>query len=75
MLDPMCCSTFPCSPQVLRFEPHYDSPLSRFLLERALRCRRLGLALFWHLYAELSECSMHVRRLLVSITVCPSCHI
>lgn len=38
---------------MLRFEPHHDSALARFLLRRALRCRRLGVALFWHLYAEL----------------------
>lgn len=59
-VDPKLNPTSFHSPQVLRFEPHYDSPLSRFLLERALRCRRLGLALFWHLYAELSESLTYV---------------
>lgn len=42
--------------QVLKYEPHHDSPLSRFILQRALNNReRLGHSLFWHLKAELGS--------------------
>ena len=42
--------------QVLKYEPFHDSPLSRFLLQRALQNReRLGHLLFWYLKAELSS--------------------
>lgn len=42
--------------QVLKFEPYHDSPLSRFLVNRALRAPvAIGQPLFWHLKAELHE--------------------
>ena len=40
-------------PQALKFEPHHDSPLARFLLHRALNNKRIGHFLFWYLKCEL----------------------
>jgi phosphatidylinositol-4,5-bisphosphate 3-kinase len=52
--------------QVLKYEPHHDSALSRFLIERALRNRsRIGHAFFWHLRSE-----MHIPEIEVSL-YCP----
>lgn len=40
--------------QCLKYEPYYDSPLCRFLIERALaNPYEIGHALYWHLKAEL----------------------
>lgn len=39
--------------QVLKYEPYHDSALSRFLLRRALRNRKIGHALFWYLRSEM----------------------
>jgi phosphatidylinositol-4,5-bisphosphate 3-kinase len=40
--------------QCLKFEPYHDSPLSRFLIERAIRSPyAIGHYFFWHLKAEL----------------------
>ena len=40
--------------QVLKYEPHHDSALARFLLKRALRNKkRIGHSLFWHLKSEM----------------------
>lgn len=47
--------------EVLRFELYHDSPLSRFLLRRGLSNRRVGLALFWHLYVELETPELQER--------------
>lgn len=42
--------------QCLKFEPNHDSPLSRFLINRALRSPiSIGQPFFWHLKAELHE--------------------
>lgn len=42
--------------QCLKFEPYHDSPLSRFLIERAIRSPyEIGHYFFWHLKAELHE--------------------
>jgi len=38
---------------VLKYEPYHDSPLSRFLISRALRNRKIGHALYWYLKSEL----------------------
>ena len=46
---------------MLRFEVYLDSPLARFLLRRALRNRRVGLALFWHLRTELDTPPLGIR--------------
>jgi len=41
--------------QVLKYEPFHDSPLSRFLLQRAVQNReRIGHLLFWYLKGELA---------------------
>ena len=41
--------------QVIKYEPYHDSPLSRFLLQRAIQNRsRIGHPFFWHLKAELN---------------------
>jgi phosphatidylinositol-4,5-bisphosphate 3-kinase len=40
--------------QCLKYEPYHDSPLSRFLIERAIRSPyAVGHYFFWHLKAEL----------------------
>eukprot|EP00808_Paulinella_micropora_P029692 g29303.t1 len=42
--------------QCLKFEPYHDSPLSRFLIERAIANPfMVGHYFFWHLKAELHE--------------------
>lgn len=42
--------------QCLKFEPNHDSPLSRFMINRALRSPiSIGQPFFWHLKAELHE--------------------
>jgi phosphatidylinositol-4,5-bisphosphate 3-kinase len=42
--------------QCLKFEPYHDSPLSRFLVERAVQNPyQIGHALYWHLKAELHD--------------------
>lgn len=45
----------PHPPQVLKFEPYHDCPLTRFLLERALCNRRIGHYLYWYLKSELQN--------------------
>jgi hypothetical protein len=40
--------------QVLKYEHYHDSPLARFLLQRAIKNRvMIGHALFWHLQSEI----------------------
>lgn len=42
--------------QCVKLEPYHDSPLSRFLIERAIRCPyQVGHTFFWHLKAELHD--------------------
>jgi len=47
--------------QVLKYEPYHDNALSRFLLKRALRSKRVGHHLFWHLKAEMEQPDVSVR--------------
>ena len=47
--------------QVLKFEPYHDNALSRFLLTRALRSKRVGHHFFWHLKAEMEQPEVSVR--------------
>ncbi len=47
--------------QTLRFEAYHNSSIARFLLRRALHNRRVGLALFWQLAAQLSDASLGTR--------------
>ena len=52
--------------QVLKYEPYHDSPLSRFLLQRALQNRaKIGHPFFWHLKAELNIADISERYLLL----------
>jgi phosphatidylinositol-4,5-bisphosphate 3-kinase len=42
--------------QCIKYEPYHDSPLSRFLIERAISSPYLiGHSLFWHLKAEVHD--------------------
>ncbi|XP_078727629.1 phosphatidylinositol 4,5-bisphosphate 3-kinase catalytic subunit gamma isoform-like [Lampetra fluviatilis] len=43
--------------QALKFEPYHDSPLARFLIQRALRSKRLGHFFFWFLRSEIAVCA------------------
>ncbi|XP_053572545.1 phosphatidylinositol 4,5-bisphosphate 3-kinase catalytic subunit gamma isoform isoform X2 [Bombina bombina] len=47
--------------QAVKFEPYHDSALSRFLLKRALRSKRIGHFLFWFLRSEIAQ-SMHYQQ-------------
>ncbi|XP_069833662.1 phosphatidylinositol 4,5-bisphosphate 3-kinase catalytic subunit gamma isoform isoform X2 [Dendropsophus ebraccatus] len=47
--------------QAVKFEPYHDSALSRFLLRRALRSKRIGHFLFWFLRSEIAQ-SMHYQQ-------------
>ena len=47
--------------QVLKYEPYHDNALSRFLLKRALRSKRVGHHFFWHLKAEMEQPEVSVR--------------
>ena len=47
--------------QVLKYESYLDCPLTRFLLERALRNQKIGHYLFWHLRAEMHHSEVAVR--------------
>jgi len=48
------CSSQCWLQQVLKYEPYHDSPLARFLLQRALGNRStIGHALFWNLQSEM----------------------
>ena len=42
--------------KALKFEPHHDSALARFLLKRALTNKRIGHFFFW--YVEKSQSSV-----------------
>ena len=42
-----------CILQALKFELHHDSDLARFLLDRALRNKRIGHFFFWYLKCEM----------------------
>ena len=39
--------------QVLKYEPHHDSALARFLIRRGLRSQRVGHTFFWYLKGEM----------------------
>ncbi|XP_043934659.1 phosphatidylinositol 4,5-bisphosphate 3-kinase catalytic subunit gamma isoform-like isoform X2 [Protopterus annectens] len=40
--------------QALKFEPYHDSALARFLIQRALRSKRIGHFFFWYLRSEIT---------------------
>ena len=39
--------------QVLKFESYHDSALARFLLKRALHCKKIGHFFYWYLRSEM----------------------
>jgi len=47
--------------QILKFEPHDDCALSRFLIRRALRHKRVGHYFYWLLKSELHDTKISVR--------------
>ena len=47
--------------QSLKNEPYYDNSLTRFLLNRALKCQRIGYRLFWLLKSEISNLKYRYR--------------
>nr|XP_032819175.1 phosphatidylinositol 4,5-bisphosphate 3-kinase catalytic subunit gamma isoform-like [Petromyzon marinus]XP_032819176.1 phosphatidylinositol 4,5-bisphosphate 3-kinase catalytic subunit gamma isoform-like [Petromyzon marinus]XP_032819177.1 phosphatidylinositol 4,5-bisphosphate 3-kinase catalytic subunit gamma isoform-like [Petromyzon marinus] len=51
--------------QALKFEPYHDSPLARFLIQRALRSKRLGHFFFWFLRSEIAVCAQSRARFAV----------
>jgi len=47
--------------QVLKYELYHDSPLCRFLLQRALLSKQVGHTLFWYLKVSLQWSSLFSR--------------
>ena len=41
--------------QTLKYEPHLDNELARFLLKRSLLNKKIGHFFFWHLRAEMHD--------------------
>ncbi|XP_056138942.1 phosphatidylinositol 4,5-bisphosphate 3-kinase catalytic subunit beta isoform isoform X2 [Lampris incognitus] len=56
--------------QVLRYEPYYDCALTRFLLDRAQRNRKIGHFLFWHLRSEIHMPAVSVQFALILEAYC-----
>lgn len=56
--------------QVLRYEPYYDCALTRFLLDRAQRNRKIGHFLFWHLRSEIHMPAVSVQFSLILEAYC-----
>uniref|UniRef100_A0A8C9VBH2 phosphatidylinositol 3-kinase n=1 Tax=Scleropages formosus TaxID=113540 RepID=A0A8C9VBH2_SCLFO len=51
--------------QTLKVEPYHDSYLARFLIQRALRSKRIGHYFFWYLRSEVSGCLYFRQRFVV----------
>ncbi|KAI5095750.1 phosphatidylinositol 4,5-bisphosphate 3-kinase catalytic subunit gamma isoform [Silurus meridionalis] len=51
--------------QTLKVEPYHDSYLARFLIQRALRSRRVGHFFFWYLRSEVAGCPFFRQRMAV----------
>ncbi|XP_076840304.1 phosphatidylinositol 4,5-bisphosphate 3-kinase catalytic subunit gamma isoform [Brachyhypopomus gauderio] len=51
--------------QTLKVEPYDDSCLARFLIQRALRSKRVGHFLFWFLRSEVDGCPFFRQRMAV----------
>ena len=47
--------------QTLKYEPHLDNELARFLLKRSLLNKKIGHFFFWHLKAEMNNPSISLR--------------
>ncbi|TNN36520.1 Phosphatidylinositol 4,5-bisphosphate 3-kinase catalytic subunit gamma isoform [Liparis tanakae] len=51
--------------QTLKVEPYHDSCLARFLIQRALRSKRIGHFFFWYVRSEVSGCLYFRQRMAV----------
>lgn len=51
--------------QTLKVEPYHDSFLAQFLIQRALRSKRIGHFFFWYLRSEVSSCPYFRQRMAV----------
>ncbi|XP_062872106.1 phosphatidylinositol 4,5-bisphosphate 3-kinase catalytic subunit gamma isoform [Trichomycterus rosablanca] len=51
--------------QTLKVEPYHDSCLARFLIQRALRSKRVGHFFFWYLRSEVAGCPFFRQRMAV----------
>ncbi|KAL7864769.1 hypothetical protein AOLI_G00161890 [Acnodon oligacanthus] len=51
--------------QTLKVEPYHDSSLARFLIQRALRSKRVGHFFFWYLRSEVAGCPFFRQRMAV----------
>ncbi|XP_041377444.1 LOW QUALITY PROTEIN: phosphatidylinositol 4,5-bisphosphate 3-kinase catalytic subunit alpha isoform-like [Gigantopelta aegis] len=59
--------------QALKFEPYLDSPMTKFLLKRALLSQRIGNFFFWHLKSEMHQTSIRLRFGLILEAYCRGC--
>ncbi|XP_034074370.1 phosphatidylinositol 4,5-bisphosphate 3-kinase catalytic subunit gamma isoform [Gymnodraco acuticeps] len=51
--------------QTLKVEPYHDSCLARYLIQRALRSKRLGHFFFWYVRSEVAGCPYFRQRMAV----------
>ncbi|XP_029013301.1 phosphatidylinositol 4,5-bisphosphate 3-kinase catalytic subunit gamma isoform [Betta splendens] len=51
--------------QTLKVEPYHDSFLSRYLIQRALRSKRIGHFFFWYVRSEVAGCQYFRQRMAV----------
>ncbi|XP_037627644.1 phosphatidylinositol 4,5-bisphosphate 3-kinase catalytic subunit gamma isoform [Sebastes umbrosus] len=51
--------------QTLKVEPYHDSFLARFLIQRALRSKRIGHFFFWYVRSEVAGCLYFRQRMAV----------
>lgn len=51
--------------QTLKVEPYHDSFLARYLIQRALRSKRIGHFFFWYLRSEVAGCPYFRQRMAV----------
>lgn len=59
--------------QAVKYEPHLDNSLTKFLLKRSLMSQRIGNAFFWHLKSELHQTSIRMRFGLILEVYCRGC--
>ncbi|XP_040009152.1 phosphatidylinositol 4,5-bisphosphate 3-kinase catalytic subunit gamma isoform [Xiphias gladius] len=51
--------------QTLKVEPYHDSFLARYLIQRALRSKRIGHFFFWYVRSEVAGCPYFCKRMAV----------
>ncbi|XP_076019539.1 phosphatidylinositol 4,5-bisphosphate 3-kinase catalytic subunit gamma isoform [Genypterus blacodes] len=51
--------------QTLKVEPYHDSYLARYLIQRALRSKRIGHFFFWYIRSEVAGCPYFRQRMAV----------